>query len=314
MTQVEQLTLLTGKERGYQGSPVGGSHPYPLTPQSSIGRAVEWFEAEMRTKGYSSRTIKLYVVYATRFAAFVGHNTHVSAITADNVRAFAAHVAAKARSAKTKELMITAVRTFFRLLAEAGKIDRNPAEKVYPEKAPRRVPRIPTDTQYRRLLTLAQQADNKALYPIIVLAGELGLRTGEIRALTWESFELDNPYRPLVRIHYDNPKHAAKERAIEGSPDLAAALREYQQHRNGDEKLFPWEARTLQAWVSKLGRKAGLPFRLTLQSLRWRAIWKAHERGMSPSRMQRFFGLSPLTYEKETKPVLQMLSRAMNPA
>ena len=206
-----------------------------------------------------------------------------------------------------------AVRSFFTLLHEAKRIALNPALKVYPARPRPRAPTLLTAHQWRRLLQAAASRGPFA-YLAVHLAGELGLRTGEIHRLTWDDVDTSDPYAPTVRIRYGERRHTWKERVVKGSRTLTDILEEYRRSLGKEpppaERLCPWQnPRSLKALFSQLGKEAGLPFPLTGKLLRWRALYLAYAGGASPEVLSRRFGISPRHLQGEVLPVLRRLHR-----
>ena len=103
------------------------------------------------------------------------------------------------------------------------RIPADPSLRLRTPKAPRLLPKpIPE----HRLALAVESADDR-MRAILCLAGFAGLRAGEIAHLAWSEVDLDAP-EPTLRVI----GKGSKERILDLSPDLVAALRALP-HRRG---------------------------------------------------------------------------------
>jgi integrase len=124
---------------------------------------------------------------------------------------------------------------------------------------------------YERLAEAARTVDAR-IYAAVLLAGDAGLRRGEIIALSHADLDLkpDKP-RVIVRHHVFiegngketiGPVKGGKAKAIPCTPRLADALRAVR-HQRGPRVLCPDDGKltpkVLKLWIRRAERAAGLP-------------------------------------------------------
>ncbi|MFN7970776.1 MAG: site-specific integrase [Acidobacteriota bacterium] len=119
---------------------------------------------------------------------------------------------------------------------------------------------------YERLVEKARK-DGRNTYVAVLLAGEAGLRAGEIRALEWSDVDLERE-RPQISVRRSEwygqvtaPK-GGRPRVVPVTARLAAALREHRHLRGPlvicEEDGSRLTEKTLRWCVGRAGRMAGL--------------------------------------------------------
>ncbi len=321
-TRAEQLPLfeLSSPGRGQRSPlvpPPISPFPGPLTGESSLALALSWFAEEMTRKDYALHTQINYVKGVTRLMRYLGRDTRLRDILPGDLERFLAWVERQPRAPKTKELTVTAVRTFFTLLTDAGVLQSNPAADVYPAKAHSPLPQALFDAQADRLRRTAAEMATRTEEPdampalLLSLLLDLGLRLGEVERLEIEDLDLSNPLRPVVHVRYEERRHRAKQRSLVGPPDLTTLLHLYLEHHppgEAERRLFPCSRRRLQQVVEDLGKAAGLRRRLTPNTLRWTFALTQWKEGVPEETLRARLGLSKLGWE-DTREKLQALAR-----
>jgi integrase len=143
------------------------------------------------------------------------------------------------------------------------------------------------DDEYQALLTAAQPLGQRAVL-MILLAGEAGLRIGEIVAL--RNVDIDLP-RGIVHVRRnvwrdveDMPK-GSKGLAIPMTAALRAALSS--RSIEGARVLGDTNARKLGLLMRQVARAAGLPETLGLHKLRHTFVTRLMTRGATPAAAMR---------------------------
>lgn len=296
--------------------------PPPITPfpgelsgESSLALALSWFEQEMARLGYAENTQDNYLVGLKRLVRFLGRGRQVQDIQPYDVKRFKAWLQDQPRAAKTKELTVTAVRTFFKTVVDADILPTNPARDVYPVKAESPLPTVLYDAEADALRRTAAQMATRTEDPdptpalLVLLFLDVGLRLGEVTRLKIQDVDLSNRLRPVVHVRYQNGRHRAKRRKLIAPPDLTPLLQTYVDQRADDSaQLLPWSGRHIRNMVTELGRDAGLHRSVNPSSLRWTFAlgqWKA---GVPDTTLQGRLGLSEQGW-LDVKQVLEDLAR-----
>jgi site-specific recombinase XerD len=319
-TRVEQPPLFSvpspgrGQRDALEPPPIA---PFPgeLSARSSLGLALAWFEGEMVRLGYAPNTRANYSKGVRRFVRFVGGSCCLQDVKPGDVKRFQAWLQEQRRADKTKELTLTGVRTFFRVLVEAGVLQLNPADGVYPAKARSPLPDVLYQAESEDLHRLAANKATRAEDPdplpalLLILFLDMGLRLGEATALEVSDVDVSNPLRPVVHVRYPQKRHRAKQRSLAGPPDLATVFRRYlAQHPPGEPRLLPWTGRHLQNVTSGLGEEARTQHKVTPNVLRWTYALEQWKAGVPEEQLQARLGLSKLGWQ-DAKKKLQALSR-----
>ncbi len=319
--QAQQLSLFPPGRRTDMGGrwtvPIAWVPGEPLRAESSLGLALHWFVQEMQRLGMAENTCKTYAKAVSLLVRYLGVSRKLSQVTADDLRRFQAWVEERARSAKTAEVKLTAVRRFFRSLHEAGILPVNVAADMYPAKAASPLPVVlypaQVDAVRRTVAEWATRPENPDVLPalLITLLLDMGLRIGEAERLHVDDVDLSNSLHPVVHIRYSQKRHRAKQRSLIGPPALVDLIGRYLRHHplpEGEEHLFPYSRRHLQYVVEKAGRAAGLRRPLTPSTLRWTYALDQFQTGVDPETLRQRLGLSALGW-KDVETKLRTLAR-----
>lgn len=147
-----------------------------------VGAWVSW----MRAGATSEATIRLRRHYVQRLAGetgrLLGHDS------ADLAAWLGSH---RSWSPETRKSARAALRAFYGWAAASGHVDRSPAAALPTVRLPRPVPRPTPEDVYRQALrTATLNRDERALLAIR-LAGQAGLRRGEVARVRAEDVERD---------------------------------------------------------------------------------------------------------------------------
>jgi integrase len=147
-------------------------------------------------------------------------------------RVFAA-MAPVDRSPKTVNNILTTLSTMLKIAMEWGIIERMPCT-IKLLRVSRKEMAFHDFEEYERLVEAAEQQDKNA-YLLVLLAGEAGLRLGEIQALEWG--DVDLPRRPLCVQRNEWKGHVGatkggRSRHVNMTVRLASALKDHR-HLSG---------------------------------------------------------------------------------
>lgn len=322
-TRVQQPLLFTpprpgrGERDPLQPPPIA-EFPGELTPESSLALAVSWFQEEMERRQYAAHTQTNYRKGMRQLLEFLSPSRRLREISVNDLERFAAWVGRQRRAAKTRELWITAVRTFFGALTDAAVLNQNPAQGVFAHKAQSAPPRTLFAGQVDALRRAASQAltqdGTMDTLPALLLSLILdaGLRLGEVERLGIDDVDLSDPLRPAIRIRYEDRRHRAKRRRVVAPPELTHLIQSYLEHNPplaGQTALLSCSRRHLQYTIQHLGEAAGLKEKLTANTLRWTHTAREWRSGASPDQMRARLGLSELGWRDVEAKLAQMGGR-----
>ena len=122
--------------------------------------------------------------------------------------------------------------------------------------------------EYQRLLNAAKEYDEDTSL-VVLLAGDAGLRAGEMVALEQTDIDYRRGFvvvrRNAYRGHVGTPK-GGRSRRVHLTQRLLAALKKHQHDRG--PRVFGVTQKVMAGWVARAERKAGLPVAHGLHKLR----------------------------------------------
>lgn len=315
--ETRQPRLFPAPSGGRWTVPVATVPDRPLAATSSLALAAHWFDQELTRLGMAANTRKTYVKAVRLLARYLGPSKPLSQIIPDDLHRFQAWVEQRARSPKTAEVKLTAVRRFFLALYEARILPANVAADMYPTKAQTPLPVVLHQAQAERIRRIvaekAARLDEPDVRPalLVTLLLDMGLRLGEVQRLNFDDIDVSNPLRPVVHVRYSEQRHRAKQRALLAPPALSEVLRRYVQHHPlppGEKRLLPYSRRILQYWIVRVGEEAQLHRPLSPSMLRWTFAVEQFKAGVDPETLRQRLGLAPRGW-RDVEVKLKLLAR-----
>ena len=255
---------------------------------STVERCLQRLQDWLALRGLAPNTVRAYGQAARRFLAFV--DRPLAAIQRADIEAYVHTLIAKARSPRTRNVQLAAIRA---LLLASGHRDRTAA--IPRAKVPRVLPAVLSGTEVQRLLAATTSAKYRAIF---MLAYGAGLRVGEITAL--ETRDIDSARMLLhVRGGKSGPRYVML------SPRVLTALRQYwKAYQPPDAALFPGYAHprggtrltrtSIHRVLRAAARAAGITKRLSPHALRHCFATHLLESGADLRRVQLLLGHASL--------------------
>lgn len=190
-----------------------------------MGQRRDRMDADLRRRGLSENTRRLYLRCARDFAAYCGRSPAV--VGTEEVRAFLRHRVDTRRAPATCGVSAAALRVLSDVtLDRPAGAARSPRRRV-----PERLPTILRTAEVARLLAAVHAPTHRAM---LMPAYGTGLRVSEIVALQTTDLDAD---RLLIRVRAGKGDHA---RDVPLSPRLLPVLRGYwHEARPPGTSLFP---------------------------------------------------------------------------
>ncbi len=190
----------------------------------------------------------------------LGH-TKIDAIKSEDVQLLKGRLSTKA--AKTVNNILTVLNVMLKKAVEWEVIDRVPCT-IRLLRVSKSSTRFYDFDEFERLIVSARAADSRA-YLLVLMAGEAGLRLGEMVALEWSDIDFVKRQvcvqRSAWKGHVASPK-GGRLRYIPLTIRLAAALRDHR-HLRGPLVLYqddgsPLTEGLVQGFVKRAAQKAGV--------------------------------------------------------
>jgi integrase/recombinase XerD len=226
-----------------------------------MGQLRARMEQDLKLKGFSPATIRNYLLYCRKFAAFYMRSPEE--LGEADVRSFLIH------AIEVEQLAYSSYRQLYSALKFLYGVTLRRPEVVgripFPKRPPARLPKVLTATELTAFFTALNDAKYAA---ILMTCYAAGLRISEACGLRIEDID---SRRMVLRVR----GKGGKERLTVLSPRLLNVLRAYWQLQRPDSWLFPGSRPGRSVTVDSVRRafhaacvKAGLPFGYTPHCLR----------------------------------------------
>ncbi len=238
--------------------------PAPDEPQEvpTLARFIpRYLEEHCRANRLRPATIEQrQTIYRTHLIPAFGRKP-LDQITAQDIQRFKADRAHLAPT--TLNLMLTLLRCIFNVAVHWGVINTPPVRITKLREGPRPL-KFYDFEELDRLVLAAERSDNPNHRLTVLLGGEAGLRSGEMRALRWSDVDLKRGTLTVSRSLWRNeegPPKGGSARTIKLAPRLLQALVE-QRPRRGPNVLWtrygtvPGRSRP-RHWLTKVQHAAG---------------------------------------------------------
>ena len=196
---------------------------------SELRRWIREFVEEMKRENLSPHTLRNYTSDLDQFAAYFtpagGDPPGPSEIDSLMLREWLGHLYEQKLSAISIRRKLAAVRSLYQFVRRRGAVTTNVARLVATPKAPKTLPRVPTEEQTNRLVdAVAAKELNQAFAERDLLIFELlygcGLRASELLGLNLDDFDFSERW---IRVR----GKGRKERQVPYGSKAAEAIERY---------------------------------------------------------------------------------------
>lgn len=232
-----------------------------------VDKALDAFNAYLRTKNSSDLTIAAYQTDLIQFLEFASHevsvesqNLEVQKVDKFIVRSYIGLMAEKNLSRKSIARKVASMRSFFRFLCREGVLTQSPVQKITTPKISRNLPRFLFQEHMNKLLAAADQDTKNGIRDqvIVELLYGSGLRVSELVGLNITDVDLASC---LIRVW----GKGRKERIVPLTDPAREAIISYLSKRMDSENalLLNYKdtrltSRSVRRILDKLERKAKL--------------------------------------------------------
>ena len=201
----------------------------------------------LKRKGYSPATLKAYGdALQSAFSSLAGRAA-LSALAASDLEGWLGQLRERGLADATLQLHARALRQFFGWLEQRGELFENPAKGLTLPPTPKKLPRVPSVSEVKRLLSLPDVNRKTGIRDraILELAYSAGLRRKELIRLSIFAIELD---ARQVRVF----GKGRKERVVPIGNQAAKWLGNYLRHAR--PKLAGNDPAGDALWLDQLGK------------------------------------------------------------
>ena len=289
-----------------------------ITENTLLPPAIQAWKIYLHDQGRTNNTLKAFSADLSLLADFLPADKPLGQITTKDLEDFLEWLQNDRNvpcSPKTLSRRITSIKSFFRWLTVNGVLSHNPAEKIVQKTVVSPLPEVLTTAEQEKVLDAAEAmrtAANPDLRPYVLLRLllETGLKKGECLHLMTNHVELEGPEAPRIFVRYSSPRYRYKERNIPVSPEWAEAYREYIQHYDIKNQVFPWSQRRLEYLLEDVGNAAGLDKHLSFDMCRWTSALNDLTAGIDTDKIRQKLGISKIQW-REVYAKLQSLAKEL---
>ncbi len=289
-----------------------------LTASTLMQPAIQAWKIYLHDQGRTNNTLKAFSADLSLLADFLPPDKPLGQITTKDLEDFLDWLQNDRNvpcSPKTLSRRITSIKSFFRWLTVNGVLSHNPAEKIVQKTVVSPLPEVLTAAEQEKVLDAAEAmrtAANPDLRPYVLLRLllETGLKKGECLHLMTNHVELEGPEAPRIFVRYSSPRYRYKERNIPVSPEWAEAYREYIQHYDIKNQVFPWSQRRLEYLLEDVGNAASLDKHLSFDMCRWTSALNDLTAGIDTDKIRQKLGISKIQW-REVYAKLQSLAKEL---
>lgn len=278
-----------------------------LDQQSSILTAMNLWEVFLLDQGRSEYTIKSFRGDIRLLIKFLPPDIAIGDITTNDLNRFIEWLEnGRGKnvpcSPKSLSRRITTIKSFFRWLADHGRISFNPAETILQQSVISPLPEVLTEEETEMVLETAdnlmhnEKADARP-YTLLKLLLETGIKKSECLNLKLAHIFSEGGL-DYIFVRYPDQKDRNKERKIPVSEEWINAYYEYLRQYQPDDAVFPWSPRRLEYILEDIGQTAGIEKHLSFSMCRWNCALQDWRSGMEHDTIRQKLGISKIQWRE----------------
>ncbi len=270
---------------------------------------IETFLNMMRsTRNASSNTLAAYRRDLTEFAHFVGRRaTDPERAMPDQIRAYLKTLDDRGLSAATAARRLSALKRFFRFVADMGFREDNPTASLEGPKQGQRLPKYLSEAEVDALLEAAARrpgSDGLRLQALMEILYATGLRVSELVTLPVSSFVRESPVLLVTG-------KGGKERMVPLGEPAQDAVRAYLDVRDGFLPKGRVPGRAARYLFASRGKEGHLTRQRFTQQIKELAVEAGLDRRrVSPHVLRHSFASHLLAHGADLRALQQMLGHA----
>lgn len=238
---------------------------------------------ELRIKGYSQRTISIYIFHNQKFLEFI--KKPPEEITEDDIKSYLAHLMSQNKKPASVNLVLASLKFLY-----SEVLEKDIFKKIKSQKRSRKIPDVPSKEEIKQLIAAAKKLRNKLLIEFMYSSG---LRVSECAGLKKSDLNIEEKTGLL------KSGKGGKDRFFILSEVLINDLKKYLQNLDS-EYLFPGpnghiSVRNVQRIVSTVAKRAGIKKRIYCHLLRHAFATHLLEAGVDIRKIQELLAHSNLS-------------------
>ena len=291
------------------------SDSFHIDQKSALPVAMRYWEVYLRDQGRSEFTIKAFLGDLKLLQKFLSPDVATGSITTNDLNRFIEWLQngrGKGISCTPKSLSrrVTTIKSFFRWLANYGRINIDPAEPIVQHTVISPLPEVLNQAEEDKALDTAKllcSSENGDFRPYVLLKLllETGIKKSECLKIKLSHLFTDEIDKYLF-VRYPDLKDRNKERKILLSDEWVGAYQEYLAQYHPEDTIFPWSPRRLEYILEDISNAAGLDKHLSFSMCRWNSALGDMRKGIEMDTIRQKLGISKIQW-REIKLKLQQL-------
>jgi integrase/recombinase XerD len=292
-----------------------------IDSQSSLMAAMDIWEIYLLDQGRSQYTVKSFRGDIHLLTKFLPADKTIGSITTVDLNHFIEWLEnGRGKnipcSPKSLARRITTLKSFFRWLAEHGRIGFDPANAILQHSVISPLPEILTiqeTTLVEETAKRAAQGENADHRPLALLKLllETGIKKSECLNLKLAHI-FNDENGSYIFVRYPDQKDRNKERKIPVSQEWMEIYQLYLQQYKLEDAVFPWSPRRLEYILEDIGTAAGLEKHLSFSMCRWNCALQDRRDGVDQDTIRQKMGISKIQW-REISLKLKELSKTYAP-
>lgn len=264
--------------------------------------ALKKLESELKIRGASEKTLKMYIFYNKKFLEFINKNPEE--ITEDDIKFFIAKMIEKGMAPKSIVLIKSALKFFYDEV-----LGKNIVNFKSP-KVPKKLPTILTREEVKKILEVVKNEKHKLM---IMMLYSSGLRLSELLNLRVGDLELKE------RVGWVRSGKGEKDRVFLISEKIVKSLEKFLENKQPTDYVFlgrkgQLSPRAVEKMIVNAAKRAGINKRVTPHTFRHSFATHLLEAGESIRKIQELLGHASLnTTQVYTHVSIEELKKMKNP-
>lgn len=289
-----------------------------INHQSSIQAALDIWEVYLLDQGRSEYTVKSFRGDLRLLSKYLPADKTIGDITTDDLNHFIAWLESGRGknipcSPKSLSRRITTLKSFFRWLAEHGRIGLDPAKEILQRSVISPLPEILTEAELQKVLQTAKlQAESEKAdarpYALLKLLIETGIKKSECLNLKL-AHVFSESGENYIFVRYPDQKDRNKERKINVSNEWQEIYHSYLEQYQPDDAVFPWSPRRLEYILEDIGKAAGIEKHLSFSMCRWNSALLDWRNNMGHDMIRQKLGISKIQWREIRMKIRKLASQ-----
>ena len=267
--------------------------------RSALPATFALFAEGLRADGKSPHTVKAFLGDLRLLAEFTGDELPIGELRRTHLVGFLEWMERDRGvpcSRKTYARRVTSLKVFCKWLHGLEALAEDPARSIRQRSGPAPLSDVLTEAQVRACVVAASELKRGASQDyrpawLFRLLLEAGVKKAECGRLRLRDIERGKDGGATLYIRH-KARDIYKERRIALEEDAASLLDRYLRQYQVTDKLFDCTTRNLEYILTDIGERAGAPFKLSFEVMRWTMAARECVAGVDEARIREKLGLS----------------------